>query len=66
MQFSGPIQESAQPFEAVTSAFSSAAPSGVATGWEIKTSAESFWIDLWSSLRKIYLAHSDWFFANRE
>lgn len=46
--------------------FSTAAPSGVAAGREIKTSAENFWIDLWPSWRKIFLARSDWFFTIRE
>lgn len=53
-------------FKAATLTFSTAAPSGVAAGWEIKTSAENFWIDLWPSWRKIFLARSDWFFTIRE
>lgn len=44
----GPVQESAQLFKAATFTVSSAAPSGVAAGREIKASAESFQTDLWS------------------
>lgn len=49
MHFYGPVQESTQSFKAATFTISSAAPSGVAAGRKIKTSAESFWTDLWLS-----------------